>query len=217
LRHERSQRHADLPPTEVRVELGVPSREAAQITLLLRERLQRAVLPAPVYAMTLVLDTAVAHAGDASALWPELPDAQRDADGFAALLDRLTARLGAQRVQRLELHADHRPECTMRWVEATEPVHPSIPQGEWVQASRPTWLLPTPLPLHEHRGRPVHGGDALQLLTRAERIEAGWFDGAPVARDYHVARGADERLRWVFCERRGAGEAPPRWFLHGLF
>jgi protein ImuB len=263
LRHERSARHADLPPTEVRVELGVPSREATQITLLLRERLQRVALPAPVYAMTLELDTAVAHAGDASALWPELPDAQRDADGFVALLDRLTARLGAQRVRRIQLNADHRPEQAMKWVEATAAVHPApFPvrpelalrqaQGEREEElgvrtgastgsartglertgggaertrgetgsaapTRPTWLLPTPLPLHEHRGRPVHGGDALQLLTRAERIEAGWFDGAPVARDYHVARGADERLRWVFCERRGASEAASRWFLHGLF
>ncbi len=216
LRHERSLRQAELPPTEVRVELGVPSREATQITLLLRERLQRVALPAPVYAMTLTLDTAVAHAGDAAALWPELPDAQRDADGFAALLDRLAARLGVQRVQCIELHADHRPEQAMRWTAAAAtPRTPFVRTQEG--APRPSWLLPTPLPLHEQRGRPVHGGDPLQLLTRAERIEAGWFDGAPVARDYHVARGADERLRWVFCERRGASQAAPRWFLHGLF
>ena len=49
----------------------------------------------------------------------------------------------------------------------------------------------------------------------AERIEAGWFDGAPACRDYHVALGADHRLRWVFHERRG--EQSCGWFLHGFF
>jgi protein ImuB len=240
LRHERSLRAEPLPPTVLVIELGRPSREAAQILLLLRERLQRLALPAPVYAMTLTLDAAQAHAGEGGALWPELPDAKRDAQGFAALLDRLTARLGAERVKGLALHDDHRPECAMRWVAASAahestpfglslskpsaPVpalrqaqgDPSIPQGERA-APRPTWLLPKPEPLTEHQGQPVHEGQALQLLTAAERIEAGWFDGQPVARDYHVARGADERLRWVFHERQGASDAPPRWFLHGYF
>lgn len=219
LRHERSLYQDAVPPTVVRIELGLPSRDAAQIMLLLRERLQRVALPAPVYAMALVLDTAVAHAGDAAALWPELPDAQRDANGFTALLDRLTARLGAQQVQRIALHADHRPERAMQWVGMiTSSVHPEASKGERRSRSpRPTWLLPQPLPLGEQQGRPVHGGDPLQLLTRAERIEAGWFDGQAVTRDYHIASGADQRWRWVFKERSGASDAAPRWFLHGVF
>jgi protein ImuB len=68
--------------------------------------------------------------------------------------------------------------------------------------------------LAEHQGRPVHGGAPLVLRTRAERIEAGWFDGEPVCRDYHVAEGADQRLRWVFRQRRGDQQS---WFLHGWF
>jgi protein ImuB len=245
LRHERSLYQDAVPPTVVRIELGLPSRDAAQIMLLLRERLQRAALPAPVYAMTLTLDTAVAHAGDAAALWPELPDAQRDADGFTALLDRLTARLGAQQVQRIVLQADHRPEWAMQWADVAHPrsgfaAPPGAPgsggnasgpakldprrllgqRADRLSPPRPTWLLPQPLPLGEHQGRPVHGGDALQLLTRAERIEAGWFDGQAVARDYHVASGADQRWRWVFKERRGVSDVSdpaPHWFLHGVF
>jgi protein ImuB len=227
LRHERSVRTEPLPPTVLVVELGRPSREATQMVLLLRERLQRLALPAPVYAMTLMLDAAQPHAGEGAALWPELPDAQRDAQGFAALLDRLSARLGRERVRSLALHDDHRPECAMRWVEAAQAVQQgAIPsrlgqseraEGAEGMAVRPTWLLPSPEPLAEHQGLPLHDGQTLQLLTPAERIEAGWFDGQPVARDYHVARGTDERLRWVFHERQGAGDAPPRWFLHGFF
>jgi protein ImuB len=63
-------------------------------------------------------------------------------------------------------------------------------------------------------GRPLHGG-RLRLCSRAERIEAGWFDGQGVQRDYHVAEGEDHRLRWIYRERRpGGGEG---WFLHGWF
>jgi len=46
-----------------------------------------------------------------------------------------------------------------------------------------------------------------------ERIESGWWDGAPVARDYfRVATARGVRL-WVYRER------PPRdgWFVHGVF
>jgi protein ImuB len=76
-------------------------------------------------------------------------------------------------------------------------------------------LQPQPLALNALE-RPLLDGGALQLLSRAERIEAGWFDGAPVRRDYHVAFTARHRLCWVYREQAprldGGG-----WFLHGWF
>jgi protein ImuB len=36
-----------------------------------------------------------------------------------------------------------------------------------------------------------------------------------VCRDYHVAEGADHRLRWIFRAREPGGEMA--WYLHGLF
>ena len=211
LRHETS-RHQALPDTVVRVGLGEASRDAKQIGLLLRERLQRTALPAPVYALALRLEEAVSHAGREAALWL---DPQRSGDDDArGLIDRLGARLGPERVQRLHLQADHRPERAMTAMPASaaasgitliEPP-PSPPP-------RPTWLLPEPLRLQEQAGRPLHGGP-LTLRSRAERIEAGWFDGELVCRDYHVAEGRDHCLRWVFRERRGEVS---QWYLHGLF
>ena len=88
-------------------------------------------------------------------------------------------------------------------------------------APRPSWLLPDPLPLALRGEVPVLAGRPLRLLTRAERIETGWHDGALLRRDYHVALGEDGRLWWIFRERQGSLEqadgAAPRWFLHGLF
>jgi protein ImuB len=211
LRHETS-RHQALPDTVVRIGLGQASRDAKQIGLLLRERLQRTTLPAPVYALTLRLEEALSHAGREAALWR---DPQRSGDDDAhALIDRLGARLGPERVQRLHLQADHRPERAMVAVPANTAAS-DVAGIEWPSPTppRPTWLLPEPLRLQEHAGRPLHGGP-LTLRSRTERIEAGWFDGELISRDYHVAIGRDQRLRWIFRERRGD---TAQWYLHGLF
>lgn len=214
LRHETS-RHQALPDTVVRIGLGEASRDPQQIGLLLRERLQRTELPAPVYALTLRLEEAVSHAGREAALWRDPQHGGDDGgDNSRSLIDRLGARLGPERVQRLHLQADHRPERAMLAVPANAAASASVRiELPPPMLSRPTWLLPEPLPLQEHAGRPLHGGP-LTLRSRAERIEAGWFDGALVCRDYHVAEGRDHRLRWVFRERRGA---VAQWYLHGLF
>jgi protein ImuB len=211
LRHETSLRQA-LPDTVVRIGLGEPSRDARQIGLLLRERLQRTALQAPVYALTLRLEEAIGHAGREAALWR---DVQRMGDDdIRALIDRLGARLGPERVQRLRLNADHRPERAMAAAPANAPARGAAPIGLPSPAPpRPAWLLPEPLRLQAQGGRPLHGGP-LTLRSRAERIEAGWFDGELVSRDYHVAEGRDHRLRWVFRERRGD---VAQWYLHGFF
>lgn len=213
LRHETSVRHA-VPDTELVLAFGDPTRDAAQILLLLRERLQRTALPAPVYAITLRLDQAVGHAGREAALWRgQGPEA--GGEDARALLDRLAARLGAEHVRRPVLVADHRPERAMKLV----PVHEAAAPGDPPAADappRPAWLLPEPKRLAEDpgSGQPLHQGQPLVLLGRAERIEAGWFDGALVSRDYHVAEARDRRCLWVFRERRGDAA---HWYLHGLF
>jgi len=216
LQHETRGRRAQ-PPTRLRIELGQPSRDAAQLALLLRERLSRCTLPAPVYGLQLRLDEAVALAGHPAVLpfgsdrsGARWHDAGQDRQNFLALLDRLSARLGAMHVQRWAPCADHRPEKAAMASPASEaPARAVAPQPR----PRPAWLLPEPLRLGEHEGRPLHGGP-LQLHGGPERIEAGWFDSAPVCRDYHVATGIDHRQRWVFRERRGTQQG---WFLHGLF
>lgn len=213
-------RRRQIPHTVVDLVLGEPTRDAAQITLLLRERLQRLTLPSPAYALLLRLDESVSHAGRPRAFWRQA-DAQRE--GESGLIDRLLARLGPQGVQRAQRCADHRPEKAMRWVhphdvalrEATHPARAGeAPRQPW----RPTWLLAEPQALRENAHSPLLDDVPLTLLTQAERIEAGWFDGALVRRDYHVAmkaEGHDRRGLWIFQERR-RGE-PARWFLHGIF
>jgi protein ImuB len=210
LRHETSVRHA-LPDTLIALAFGDPTRDAAQIQLLLRERLQRTALPAPVYALVLRLDEAVNHAGREAALWRDAGTGNGEA--ARALFDRLAARLGPEHVLRPQLVADHRPERAMKFVPVQD--NTSSPEG-LPAAARPAWLLPEPLRLQEDAtfGRPLHEGAPLVLASRAERIEAGWFDGALISRDYHVAQARDHRWLWVFRERRGD---TAHWYLQGVF
>lgn len=121
LLHESAGRGAR-PPTPVRLAVGDPTRDAAQLLLLLRERLQRTDLPAPVYGLRLQLDEAVALAGHEGRLALATADGAgseaHDPQAFAALVDRLTARLGPEQVRQLAPCADHRPERAFRPVPA---------------------------------------------------------------------------------------------------
>jgi len=74
------------------------------------------------------------------------------------------------------------------------------------------WLLHRPLKLITKDGAPTHFGP-LQLTAGPERIEAGWWDGEPVSRDYFVAVDPAGEKLWVYREHLD----PASWFLHGLF
>jgi len=170
---------------------------------LLRERLERLQLPAPVRAVALDVADIRPLAPGSWELFPGLDCPQAPAPD---LLDHLRARLGAESVRGLALAADHRPERAWRW----------CPPGEAAsgggRGDRPLWLLLEPLPLETRDRRPWWDGE-LDLGRERERIETGWWDGFDVARDYFVATtGRGERL-WIYRELKG----PRGWFLHGLF
>ena len=89
--------------------LAAPAREPAHLVAVLRERLARIVLPAPVEAITL---TSKATAPLASRNLGLLPG--DDAAATVPLLDRLRARLGEGAVTLVAPHAEHRPERAWR-------------------------------------------------------------------------------------------------------
>ncbi|MFM2186056.1 MAG: hypothetical protein RIR43_628 [Pseudomonadota bacterium] len=218
--HEVRRREA-LPDTVHTLRLAAPEHQAGALQRLWDERLRRHPLTAPVVALRLVLQAAVApQTQDVQQSWalgaPASATAREDPAeirrALARLLDRLQSRLGAQAVHGLCAEDDHRPERATRWVDVAHQA--PAPSRSPPAGPQPLWLLPEPEPLAERQGHPVHEGALLVLRTRAERIEAGWFDGEPVCRDYYVAEGPDQRLRWVF--RQGRGDAQS-WFLHGWF
>jgi protein ImuB len=181
------------------------------IACLLRERLDRLVLPQPVRSVRLLSGPLLEPQADAIELF--VHDRRESAAQLPPLIERLRARLGTDAVHGLACVAEHRPEAAWRAVEpalrAPSPgLRPPSPAaaGEGV-GHRPLWLLDSPEPCDV---RP------LVFEEGPECIESGWWDGHDVARDYYVARNGQGARLWVFRNRRAAvGDAA--WFLHGWF
>jgi protein ImuB len=205
LEHERG-RHAR-PPSELELTLAEPAWQPVHLLSLLRERLGRMTLQAPVIAVVLDAPQTVPQPAANTTLFPEPAQV---ASERARLLDMLTARLGADRVLRPCPAADHRPEIANRWADVHAPVdaNASMPMLD-----RPFWLLNPPQPLQVRRNRPVHG-TPLTLVRGPERIESGWWDEAVAVRDYFVAEDAHAARYWIYRER---GVVDARWYLHGLY
>lgn len=193
--------HEEVPSTGMTQGFQAPLQDAMAMLSLLKERMSRLVLAAPVMRLVLRADELLAHEGKTESLLRDGGGA-RD-DGF---LDRLRARLGTQAVSGLCLVADHRPEHAMQQcAPGTRGPRLRFPE-------RPQWLLDPPRVLAVRDGRPWWRGP-LTFEGERERIDAGWWDGRPVRRDYFVARSASGTRLWVFLDP----EQGKRWFLHGFF
>lgn len=199
--------HHGREATVVELRFAAATRDAARFERVLRERLERLALAAPVESLRLAAAAVESLPGRSGTLFEGGNDG---GEGLAALVERLRARLGETHVHGIAAVADHRPEC------ATRPVPEAKASAATASGPRPFWLLAVPEALTERAGRPWRHGP-LRLLTGPERIESGWWDGGEGAgdarRDYFVALTADARWAWVFRELC----APGGWFLHGWF
>jgi protein ImuB len=230
------------PQTVLALGLAEPSRDAALLFELARERLAQLTLPAPVLALQGSADTLPRYQPPATDLFEQRPPGSL---AWPTLCERLRARLGDTAVHELALAADHRPERASRRVPVggggDTPSRRRDPTDTSARSAvpRPAWLLPTPIPLQS----PV-----VAVLAGPERIEAGWWDldspplaaaagsglvdpdppagidpgpgttkgpfgAADLRRDYYIVLTREGRRAWVY---RPAGHDGPYW-LHGWF
>jgi protein ImuB len=187
--------HAD---SHVVVGMLAAERDPALLFELARGRLEQARLPAPVRGLRLHADQLPPFVPAGRELFDNRP---AQAVAWTTLRERLRARLGDAAVHALAPVEDHRPERAWRRV----PMPLVDRQKTMMEAPRPTWLLPRPVPL---RGR------VQRILAGPERIESGWWDGDGVRRDYYVVETGDGQRAWAF---RAAGEAGGPFMLHGWF
>ena len=228
------------------VRLASPTRDYPRLSRLLAEHLQRIQLHAPVGDISLHADAIEAlpvssqqlfqeHREDQLSAAPDAlltPAAQRaQRDALLALLDKLSVRLGGERVRQARIQADHRLECAQQWVPAVQALsgnlsgktHAMTQARLITDTPQPCWVLPAPLPLalDQTMGQhPVYQG-RLTLLAGPHRIEAGWWDAhtghARVTRDYYLASSAHAGLLWVFKGPQAEDDAGSPWYLHGFF
>ena len=217
LHHERNTRRDAQPDTTLTVHLMQPSADAKRFTLLLSERLNRHTLERRVERITLSVPQLLYAEETTPTLLFEEENAARD---MRDLMERLHARLGPQAVQQLQVYADHRPArasgsvALLDTAEHTRTVakKPKEPLPVPAFGPRPAWLLDPPRPLNRTGNLPFHDGP-LKLLSPAERIESGWWDGEQMDREYYIAQSANGTLLWVFRDHLQARG----WFLQGYF
>ena len=205
LEHERGR--AAMSPTELEIALAEPAWHEAHLVRLLKERLGKVELIAPVIALRLDAKKIEPMLPPNESLFPEPGGSPQD---FHRLLELLTARLGAENVLTPAAMQDYRPEVCNEWVPLTEKYRKL--DGDEVLEGRPFWLLPKPILLLMRGERPFYGSP-LKIIQGPERLEAGWWNDQTAARDYFIAQGTDASCYWVYLER--TQEA--RWFLHGLY
>ena len=80
----------------------------------------------------------------------------------------------------------------------------------------PRGLFDEPRQLTVRRDRPIFESQPLYVMAGPERIEAGWWDDAPVTRDYYIAGSTAGHLVWIYCERLIDPDRP-HWYLQGMF
>ena len=187
--------HAEGPDTCVPVGLLAAERDPSLLFELARGRLEQLQIAAPVRNLRLLAEDLPAFVPQRSELFDPRPQQNQP---WEQLRERLRARLGDEAVRGLTAQADHRPECA--WHSGNGP-RQAPPVSS---APRPGWLLVEPQALP---------GIGVQLLTGAERIESGWWDGGDVRRDYYRVRTASGLQGWAY---RTLGEDGPLW-LQGWF
>lgn len=206
-------------PTHERMELRTaqPTQDIRHLRRLASEQLARTTLSAPANQLRLRTLQTVPWGGLTTSL---LPEDNKPGEKLHQLVERLSVRLGEGNVAFAQPLQDHRPECMQQWLPARTCPHPGLESGSLPSdALLPSWLLREPLQLQVKGDKPCYQGP-LQLLSRARRLEAAWWDIAraePVVRDYFIARSESAGLVWVFRERLAADQDRARWFLHGLY
>ena len=148
----------------------------------------------------------------------------------AELVDRLTVKLGADKVRRPVARGSHVPERASGWVGVGTSIPPLAAPSPTIAALRPQRLLDHPeaigviyatpegLPRRFTWRRGVHD---ISRVEGPERIAPEWWRERASARlrDYYRVEDKAGRRFWIY--RQGlAGDGrggAPEWFLHGLF
>jgi len=218
-------RRGEASQGSIEIRTAEATRDTQHLARLLGEHLARTVLAAPVVAIRLEASGVEPLATLSSSL---LVEDQVTGESLQQLIERLSARLGPERVLRAEALADHRPQRMQSWTPASpasggKPARSRKPaQLPGMVASHPPWILRKPIRLAVVRDRPLYQGP-LVLLAGPERLEAGWWGQAEGAgdgdedlnlRDYFIAESTLAGLLWIY-RQRAAGDLA--WYLHGVY
>jgi Nucleotidyltransferase/DNA polymerase involved in DNA repair len=204
-----------------KIDIGTsrPSRNAAHLFKLFENKI---VQIAPALGIELfVLEAPIVEelTSAQEALW-SMRDSSDNA-AVAELIDKISGKIGADKVVRYLPAENHWPELSYRKADALSDKR----NTEWTDLPRPTQLFQTPEPievtvpipdyppmLFRHKG-------TLHQVKRAdgpERLEQPWWKQEGLYRDYYHVEDQEGIRYWLF--RLGSIDNDEvQWFLHGVF
>lgn len=207
--------HLNRPATIERINLAGPAQDQERFSRLFLDRLEHIILPAPVVALALRTGRAEVVVAGNAALFHDVARPQA-IDTMDRLIERLRGRFGAARIFGMSLVEEHRPEAAWgKSLDLSEKKRGrTVPNSPWAH-HRPLWLLPNPIRLTAalSEGHLCHGHEIVQPKSGPERIEAGWWSGKKISRDYYTALNSKGEKLWIYQDRY----ADQNWYLHGIF
>lgn len=218
---------------DIGVECGHPLRDPDRIQRLFEERVGALSDPIdPGFGFDMIR-LAVPHDEPLAPAQLALEGGAVREEAVAALIDRLSARVGRQRLRRFMPRDSHLPEQASLALPAIDLPGPAAwPQPEPDEPPlRPIHLFDPPQPVDVIAGLPdgppqrFRWRRMLHEVVRAEgpeRIGAAWWQRAPgdpgLTRDYYRVEDVRGRRFWLFRHGLyGDERADPRWYVHGLF
>lgn len=218
------------------VDTGGPTRDAALLMRLIRERIDALADPLdPGFGYDLIR----LEVPRAEVLENVQVGLETKADTYAAtaaLIDRLSVRLGAERVRQFHARESHIPEraALERAAQSGAAIAnwPKPEPGE--PALRPLRLFETPQPIEviaaisdgpPHQFRWRRNLHHIVAYEGPERISPEWWrrkSGHEVGkggltRDYYRVEDSEGRRFWLFRNGLYSEASQPIWYLHGLF
>jgi protein ImuB len=205
---------------------ALPCRDPARLVKLFAPKLESIDPGFGVEAVTLMASRVEGLGGRQARLTPD--QAEEEAGGVALLVDRLSNRLGEDRVWRAVPHESWTPERAVARV-------PAMTQagGSWdPERPRPLRLFERPEPIEAMA--PVPDDPPVRFTWRGvsrrvrraegpERIAQEWWRDAAAepgpdrVRDYYRVEDEAGARFWLFRAGLYSADRPARWFVHGLF
>jgi len=143
---------------------------------------------------------------------------------LAALIDRLSQRLGVGALVRPYVQESYLPERAVRFLPAFH--HGAARAVAYPRKQRPIRLLRRPQPIEAMAPVPDDPPLLFRWRQRAhrvrradgpERIAAEWWREDAEPRDYYRVEDEDGRRFWLYRSGLYEPGTRPRWFLHGFF
>lgn len=219
---------ADGAVRRIAVETARPSRDPKSLGRLFHEKLDALADPLdPGFGFDLVR-LAVLRTEALAPAQVSLDGRAIEEEEVTALIDRLAARLGRERVLRFMMRDTHDPDRAATLVPAADPSEAPIRMPDELLA-RPLMMFDPPQPIEALAEVP--DGAPLRFRWRRvvhevvhaegpERIAAEWWrqPTSVPTRDYFRVENREGSRFWLF--RAGLYDrepGAPRWYLHGLF